>query len=172
MYKYTKLIYRNFTSFSLTFILNSDSACICQVPDAAIIKTPVATLMQVFLGLMFYDSVIEKKHLDSWPTVNLTRARHASAVSHTFEIAADWVTAVGGGTARARRAFKVNENDSTSQRPDANSLTGYIVTHKGSCCCHTSSLFKHVKPPLDCINLKKKNRKNCSCDDKWDSKFI
>jgi hypothetical protein len=27
-------------------------------------------------------------------------------------------------------ASKVNENDSTSEKPDANSLTGYIVAHK------------------------------------------
>lgn len=154
MYKYTKLVPRKFTSFLLTCTLDSELCSYLTGSWCSHHKNARCYTCAGISGLMFYDSVIEKKHLDSWPTVNLTRTRHASVVSHTrMRLLRTWWQRLLG-TVGAWRAFNVSENDSSSQSRDANSLTGYVVTHKAPVAV-THHHFKHVKPPLDYINLKK-----------------
>lgn len=50
----------------------------------------------------------------------------------------------------------MNENDSTSERPDADSLTGYIVTYKIILAAVTQHHFFKCQT---CITLNKKKKK-------------
>ena len=50
----------------------------------------------------------------------------------------------------------MNENDRTSERPDADSLTGYIVTYK---CILAAVTQHHFFKCQTCITLNKKKKK-------------
>ena len=51
----------------------------------------------------------------------------------------------------------MNENDRTSERPDADSLTGYIVTYK---CILAAVTQHHFFKCQTCITLNKKKKKS------------
>lgn len=61
----------------------------------------------------------------------------------------------------------MNENDSTLERPDANSLTGYIVTYKSTLTAVTHHHFFNVKPVLHHIKKSKEySSPDCMLNDK------
>ena len=73
-------------------------------------------------------------------------------------------------TVRGLRAFIVNENDSASERPDADSLTGYIVTYKSILAAVTQHHFFKCQTCIT-LNKKKKSKESSSPDCMWNSKL-
>lgn len=146
-------------SFSLVLGLNLAPIPIHQASNTSITQMPVATLSRYFRVCALWLNHWEET-LGSWPTGNLTRAWHASAVSQPTHTQTKLVLTWWQPLLWDSEGLKglCCEWEWQHFRKAWCKFLDRLYSHiqKCSCCCHTSSYFLNVKLVLHCIKKLKK----------------